>query len=234
MTKILCIDASTEACSVAIKNGSEVIDKYQLAPRKHAALILPQVKELLQEAGINLNELDAIACNIGPGAFTGIRIAVSIAQGLSFGASIPSIAISSLESLAHVGKSRKPEIDVWICAIDARMNEVYFAVFELNNGDILRRFDECVIAPEKIDWDSIIEKLEGKKLGLIGSGWSAYPDQMLKNEIINSSIQVENEYPSARHSLDIASKKLSDGEAIEAKDLQPMYLRNNVAEKKKV
>lgn len=233
MTRILCIDASTEACSVAIKNGSDIIDRYQLAPRQHASLILPHVEELLREAGICLNELDAVACNIGPGAFTGIRIAVSIAQGLAFGASLPAIAVSSLENLAFVGKNQKPQIDVWVCAIDARMNEVYFAVFEMINGEISRIVEECVIAPEKIDWSSIIENLQGKRLGLIGSGWNAYPDQMMKNEIIRASELTENGFPSARQSLEIAHKKLSKGEEIEAKDLQPLYLRNNVAEKKK-
>ncbi len=93
MAKFLSIDASTEACSVALQNGDEITERYQLAPRQHANLLLPMVEELLAESQLSINQLDALACQVGPGAFTGIRIAVSGAQGLENLCS-PSVRVS--------------------------------------------------------------------------------------------------------------------------------------------
>jgi len=233
MSKILSIDASTEACSVALQSGDEILDKYQIAPRQHAGLILPQVEELLIEAGLQLNQLDAICCNIGPGAFTGIRIAVSIAQGLAFGADIPAIPISSLENLAFVGRSHNQEINHWLCAIDARMNEVYFAGFGLENKNVTRIKEETVIAPQLINWNALLEQVGSEKVGLVGSGWEAYKEDMFTNSNIQQFHLVEDGFPNARFSLEIAVKKLKEREYLKAEELQPMYLRNNVAEKKK-
>lgn len=238
MSKILSIDASTEACSVALKYGDSHIERFQIAPRQHANLVLPMVDELLAESQLTLSQLDAIACGVGPGAFTGIRIGVAIAQGLAYAASLPTIAVSSLASLAQQ-VWQEEGADICLSAIDARMNEVYFGVYRKNAGGIAEPIqDEMVIAPQLIDVPALVEILtkqdaENTSNFRIGSGWAAYED--IFAEIgLGSGIHLENRFPSAAGGLDIAKFKWESQQILAPHDLQPVYLRNNVAKKKSV
>ena len=233
MTRILAIDASTEACSVALYNQGEVTERYQVAPRQHANLLLPQIKELLSDSSLSLSQLDAIACNIGPGAFTGIRIAVSVAQGLAYGANLPTISLSSLCNLAYVGKAHKPELNTWIAAIDARMSEVYFSAYELSKENSLCLCDERVINPELIDWGFLESTNTAGQIGLIGSGWGAYQSSMLEVPQLSAYEYVEDCFPRASASFPQALDLYQHGGLLSPEALQPSYLRNQVAEKKK-
>lgn len=241
MPKILSIDASTEACSVALLNEQERTKRYQFAPRKHAQLLLPMVEELLAESELNLNQLDAVACHVGPGAFTGIRIAVSVAQGIAYGADLATISLSSLANLACIGHSKTQQTD-WLCAIDARMGEVYFAHYQINQQQVPVLVDEeLVIAPDNIDFQLLNNQIDLDKTGLIGSGWAAYEDYFFNPEGVsdkvvrlNKQLLQANYYPDAFHSLSLAEYKWQQGEVSTAEALQPVYLRNNVAVKKMV
>ena len=214
MTRILSIDASTEACSVALLNQGEKTQRYQIAPQQHAKLLLPMVDELLTESALSLNQLDAIACHVGPGAFTGIRIAVSAAQGLAYGANLPTIAISSLTNMALMGfaKTGKPH---WLCAIDARMQEVYFSAVSVNasNEVTLAYFSESqekakeIVSPaeaidfERVDFGTVDFESNGferkddntnnaaliDNIGLVGSGWQAYESAFFEQKSLNST-----------------------------------------------
>ena len=231
MTRILCIDATTEACSVALFNNDEITDIYQVAPRQHASLLLPLVDKLLSESGLKLNQLDGIGCLVGPGAFTGIRIGVSVAQGLAYGSGVPTIALSSLASMAQQAFDETDKTHCW-CAIDARMKEVYFAHYQKGaNGLAELVGEEVVIGPDKVDFEPLRQLCPDEQVAKIGSGWQAYQDVFLAQSVDFKSV-INDRFPSAKASLLQAKLLLEQGAVLSPEKLQPVYLRNKVAEKK--
>nr|VFJ96912.1 MAG: tRNA threonylcarbamoyl adenosine modification protein YeaZ [Candidatus Kentron sp. H]VFJ97120.1 MAG: tRNA threonylcarbamoyl adenosine modification protein YeaZ [Candidatus Kentron sp. H]VFK02851.1 MAG: tRNA threonylcarbamoyl adenosine modification protein YeaZ [Candidatus Kentron sp. H] len=134
--KILAIDTATDACSVALHLDGEYWGRHELAPRQHAEILLPRIRELLSEAGLSLNHLDALAFGRGPGAFTGVRIATSVAQGLAFGADLPVVPISSLHALAQGAWRERGERNL-LAALDARMGEVYWGAYRVAAAEAL-------------------------------------------------------------------------------------------------
>ena len=143
---ILAIETATEACSAALAVDGEIIERYQVAPRRHTQLIHGQMEEVLAETGLALGQLDAIAFGRGPGAFTGVRIATSVVQGVAFALDLPVIPISTLAALAQ-----GCEGDRLLVAIDARMNEVYWGVYRRDQGGLVELVgEERVVAPEQV------------------------------------------------------------------------------------
>ena len=228
MPKILAIDSSTEACSVALFNDGDVVSRFELAPRKHAELLLPMVDSVLNEAGISLADLDAIACCVGPGAFTGLRIAISIAQGLAYAAQLPCIALSSLQILAAEAFN-KTDSDICFASIDARMKEVYFAAFKKDDCRLPEEIhSQQVIAAENIELDFKI-RADTKALK-VGTGWDEYeyPDEV--ESVVTRPLKIK--FPNAEMMLEIALQHLKTKKLLKPEFLQPVYLRNNVAKKK--
>ncbi len=128
--KILALETSTEYCSVALWHDGAVQEKFELVGQKHSELLMEMLDALLREAGVKLAELDGIAYGAGPGSFTGVRIACGATQGLAFGANLPVVGVCTLQALAEAsGKSKV------IAALDARMGEIYHAVYEKMNGE---------------------------------------------------------------------------------------------------
>ena len=125
-TTLLALDTATEACSVALLHNGEILAKDELSPKAHTRRILPMIDEVLSQAGIGLNQLDALVFGRGPGSFTGVRIGCGIVQGLALGADLPVIAISNLTAMAQAAYQQFGSTQV-LAAIDARMNEVYFS-----------------------------------------------------------------------------------------------------------
>jgi tRNA threonylcarbamoyladenosine biosynthesis protein TsaB len=236
MTKILTIDSSTEACSVALDLDGVHRSLFELAPRRHAELLLPMIHQLLSESKIELNELDAIGCCVGPGAFTGLRIAISVAQGLAYASNLPCIAISSLETMAEqafAGSNAK----YCLASIDARMKEVYFSIFQRDKTDNHKIFlQEKVIAPQSIDLQGSIAAED--KIIKVGTGWSEYQYNDEIEALTDENMQIDSLeqgvilYPDAKWMLPIGNRKYESGELLEPAQLQPVYLRNNVALKK--
>ncbi|WP_413699336.1 tRNA (adenosine(37)-N6)-threonylcarbamoyltransferase complex dimerization subunit type 1 TsaB [Psychromonas sp. KJ10-10] len=116
---ILCVDTSTEACSVAILKQSDeqttIFDKYMFAPREHTVKILPTVESVLAEAKLAINDIDVVAYGRGPGSFTGVRIGISIAQGLAFGIEKPMVGVSTLQAMAQQAYKTSNVSNVYRC-----------------------------------------------------------------------------------------------------------------------
>jgi tRNA threonylcarbamoyladenosine biosynthesis protein TsaB len=150
--KLIAIDSSTQACSVAILQGDEVIERWQLAPREHTRMLLPMVEQVLAESGLSLLQLDAIAFACGPGSFTGLRVCTSVVQGLAYGADLPVVPVSTLASLAQVMLERceLPAQAVVLAALDARMDEVYWSLYQSLNGLAEPLCAERLCAPEQV------------------------------------------------------------------------------------
>lgn len=228
MSLILALDSSTDACSVAFYRHGGLHSQFELAAKSHTQRLLPMVDELLQHAGVALTELDAIAFGRGPGSFTGLRICAGIVQGLAFGAQLPVIPVSTLEAMA-LGYARKnPDLEhSLLVALDARMNEVYWAAFQPEAGGLIALGEEHVMAPEVLTGQSLVQSLGGDFIG-IGPGWHYPPMQALMPKTI-----VKDVHPHAEDIALIAAKLLEQAVKVSALDAQPVYLRDSVSWQKR-
>lgn len=224
--KILAIDTSTEACSAALYDSGTINTRFEIAPQKHSQLILPMCDELLADAQLTNTQLDAIAFGRGPGSFTGLRIAAGVTQGIAFAADLPVIGISTLAALAQKVCDLHPGSHI-ISAIDARMQEIYWAEFRSTSaGGIESIGEENISKPDQLQCS------QQDDLVIVGSGWKEY-GELIENNL--GSNQICNEYPdflpSAREIAKLAAIKFSQGEVVTPDQAIPVYLRNNVAKK---
>ncbi|WP_295899585.1 tRNA (adenosine(37)-N6)-threonylcarbamoyltransferase complex dimerization subunit type 1 TsaB [uncultured Vibrio sp.] len=230
--KILALDTATENCSVALIVGDQVFARSEVAPRDHTKKILPMVDEVLKEAGINLSDLDALAFGRGPGSFTGVRIGIGIAQGLAFGAELPMIGVSTLAAMAQ-GSYRKLGFSQVCCAIDARMNEVYWGRYSRQeNGSWMEVDAECVIPP--LELTNQIEK-DDASWYTAGTGWDAYQDELASLPLDRAEIAGEQSpvlYPEAIDIAFLAQFEWEKGNTVDAESASPVYLRDKVTWKK--
>lgn len=216
---LLAIDTSSDACSVALGVGEAVHERHEIAPREHARLVLPMVQALLAEAGLSLTEVDALVMGRGPGAFTGLRIAAGVIQGLAFSVDRPVVPVSSLAIVAQ-GEIAAGAAQVAV-AFDARMGEVYWGTFGRDEtGLAVARDDEAVIAPTAVELAAI-----GDWVGA-GSGFAAYP-QELGQRLALMACHADH-LPRAGHALALGERAWRAGEAVDAAQAQPIYLRDRV------
>ncbi len=240
MQQILCIDTTTEACSVALGCAKEnvaprVYSRYKVAPRKHAELVLEMVDEVLQQANLNLTQLDAIGVTVGPGAFTGVRLGIAVAQGLAFSADLKLIPIGTLDSLAFAAVEKylqtQPKADDLsiAVAIDARMNEVYWGCFDYRGGELKAQQNSIVTSIKDIEFSSL--EITADWL-FAGTGWSAYANNF--QQCMDFELEIENilELPDAVFALSLIQSQLTSQQnmAISAELIEPLYLRDKVAE----
>ncbi|WP_447731793.1 tRNA (adenosine(37)-N6)-threonylcarbamoyltransferase complex dimerization subunit type 1 TsaB [Aeromonas veronii] len=224
--KILAVDTATEACSAALLVGDKLFSRWEEAPRDHTRKILPMVQAVLEDAGISLSDLDAIAFGRGPGSFTGVRIGISVAQGLAFGAGVPLIGISTLAAMAQ-GAYRLDGAEQVLTAIDARMNEVYFGRYELIDGRMQLVGDEVVSDP------AALVDARGKlasRVTCVGTGFETYGETLsgLADELAVSQVR----FPAAEDMLPLARAAWLAGEAVPVEQATPVYLRDKVTWKK--
>ena len=220
--KILALETATEACSAALNIDGEIRERFEIAPRGHSALILPMLESLLTEADIPLGQVDALAFGRGPGAFTGVRIGVGVAQGVAFGADLPVLPISTLAALAQATDAGQV-----LAAIDARMDEVYWGQYRRDEGGLMRlQGEECVAAPEATP----VAQGEGW-LGA-GSGWGAYGNSLRARHAGQLGEVAVEALPHAAAVSRLAVAAFAAGEAVGAEQALPVYLRDKVTWKK--
>lgn len=226
---VLCVDTSTEACSVAVLRSTDkeqvISDHFMLAPREHTQKILPAVEKVLQQAGLALADIDVVAYGRGPGSFTGVRIGISIAQGLAYGIEKPMVGISTLQAMAQQAYKTEQATDVY-AAIDARMGEIYFAHYQLEDELMVLNNEEVVIKPA--DLLALELKVE-KNAALVGSGWAAYPELV---EYFKNAAKLEIEFPSSRYMLEQVVHCVKNAATVAPELATPVYLRDKVTWKK--
>ncbi len=228
MTCILAIETATEACSAALLINGEVRERYELAPRRHAMLILPFVDALLQEADLKPQQLDAVAFGRGPGSFTGLRIAAGIAQGIAFGADLPVVPVSTLAALARTALQTQ-DGDAVMAAIDARMQEVYWGVYQRTGKDLVELIGaERVCAAADVPLPETRAQID-TWIGA-GTGWGSYGDVLGTRCGMPQRIYADC-YPRAAAVAALAEALFQQGFTVPAQQAIPVYLRDNVANK---
>ncbi|HRD48496.1 MAG TPA: tRNA (adenosine(37)-N6)-threonylcarbamoyltransferase complex dimerization subunit type 1 TsaB [Candidatus Contendobacter sp.] len=220
--KLLALDTATEACSAAVWVDGAVLERYELAPCRHAALILPMIEAVLAEAGLTPLQLDAIAFGRGPGAFTGVRIAVGIAQGIAFAADLPVVPISTLAALA-LGAAQETGCSRIAAVLDARMGEVYWGVYAVADGGAKPLGEEQVCAPQ-----SVIAPISGHWFG-VGNGWTAHAAVLARCLPMNGW-QGER-CPRAGDVARLAAAPQRRTAWVSADQALPVYLRNKIVSK---
>jgi len=211
--RFAAIETSTDWCSVAVWSDGEITALERRAGNRHSELALPMLEKLLGKQP-EKSRLDAVAFGAGPGAFTGLRIACGLAQGLAFGRGVPAIGVSTLEALAQeTGATRV------VACIDARMREVYYAALEKRAG----RWRE-IVAAQCVAPLSAPQPPGDGWVG-VGSGFEAYPGELAgKVSMVRSAV-----HPTALAVAQLAAPRLAAGEGVDAADAAPVYLRDKVA-----
>lgn len=225
--RLLALDTSSLACSVALGHGEEVVERHELRAKEHTQLLVPMVEGVLVEAGIRLAELDAVVLGNGPGSFIGMRIAASVAQGLCYGAGRKLVPVSSLAAVAAEA-FRVSAAGRVLVAQDAHKGEVYLARYRRGKDGLPIAEGETVL--QRI---GAIEELAGQHPDstacfAAGEGWWHYPELARQNEARLAGF-IDVRWPRARFLLDLGRRALLAGEAIDPRELRPAYVRDRVA-----
>ncbi|BBP43783.1 tRNA (adenosine(37)-N6)-threonylcarbamoyltransferase complex dimerization subunit type 1 TsaB [Thiosulfativibrio zosterae] len=215
---ILAIETATQACSASVYKEGVLFSRFEMAPQKHANLILGMVEAVLAEASLLPGQLDALAFSEGPGAFTGVRVATGVIQGLAYGWQKPVIGVSTLEALIWQAYEATGKTE-WQACLDARMKEVYCQKGSVVDGRLVSEPTELVSL-------EIAEQRLQDKNG-VGDIALEYPD------LVEMTAFWQADLPKAAAIAMIASQRMDQACSVLEKVPVPVYLRNNVAEKKK-
>jgi tRNA threonylcarbamoyladenosine biosynthesis protein TsaB len=219
---LLALDTATECCSVALLRAGVATEQAEDVGQRHSERLLPMVQALLAQAGVGVQDLDAVAFGAGPGSFTGLRIACGAAQGLAFGLALPVLPVGNLRVLAadvllRLASARRVGV-----AIDARMNEVYWAVYE--RGETAEALHE--VAPPSLSGAAEgaaefarlgVDAVGGNALSIAGVQWPA------------TAARAAEARASAAGIARLAALDWSAGRAIAAAQAAPLYVRDRVA-----
>lgn len=220
--RLLAFETATEACSVALYLDGEVRERFQVAPRQHAELALPWAEALLGEAGVARTQLDAVAVGRGPGAFTGVRLAIALAQGIALALDRPVVPVSTLAVLAAGAPADGPEHI--LAAIDARMGEVYAGAFRRSPDGPVALDAERVLAPGQVD----LPDADGPWQG-VGTGFAAARGALVARLGPRLARHDAAALPHAADLARLAAAAFARGGGLPPEQVEPAYLRDNVA-----
>jgi len=228
----LVIDASTEACSVALQYNTKITSLYELCPQSHSLRLLPMIDELLKGAKCTLDKLDGIIYGQGPGSFTGVRIGIGVTQGLAFSADLSVVGVSTLQAMAQQAFIEHGETRV-ISAIDARMSEIYTGYYEADNNNIMQaKTAERVLSPSLVKQhyiDTVGFDTTRLPFG-VGTGWEAYKNEL--DALRHNKGEPVILFPHAEAMLVIGETAFNQNKAVSAENAQPVYVRDTVSWKK--
>jgi len=197
---ILAIDTSTEAISIAVKTTEHCFEEYKLAPREHTNLILSMIEKVLNDAGCDINQIKVVAFGCGPGSFTGLRIAASVAQAIAVANELNVVPVSTLRAMAQ-GAFLENRVENVLVALDARMDEVYWGEYKLNSDNVMQ-----LVGEERVEDKNKINS-DAKKVGAV---WGE--DGM---DIV----------PRARDIAEVAFYDFEKGLAVPPEEALPVYVR---------
>lgn len=213
---ILAIETSTEYCSVALWHDGEVHQRCELVGQKHSEVLIPMIDDLLRATGHKLQAMDGIAFGKGPGSFTGVRIACGVAQGLALGAGVKVVGVCTLQALAEASGRDKV-----ITALDARMGELYLAAYEKRDGAWVEVVVPCLCRAD------VAPMVQGKDWSGVGSGF-ALGGEMLAARYALKHVDGHT-FPQAAAVARLAALEFARGNAVDAAQALPLYLRDKVA-----
>ncbi|HSI45471.1 MAG TPA: tRNA (adenosine(37)-N6)-threonylcarbamoyltransferase complex dimerization subunit type 1 TsaB [Methylophilus sp.] len=220
--KLLAIESSTEFLSLAVQAEAGLTSFHEATGPAASQRILPEIQRLLTEAGVKLSELDGIVYGTGPGAFTGVRVAVGVTQGLAFGANLPVIGVSSVHAVAQEAWLETNAEKVLV-SLDARMGEVYHAAL------IKQQHGWVEVSPPVVCKPHDVPTIEGDDWLAAGSGWAVF-GEVLSAQYTQQISKIHAEImPTAKAMLMIAKPRFIAGDTQSAQQAAPLYIRNRVA-----
>ena len=222
MALILNIETSTSVCSVCLaENGKKIIGKETYEKNAHSKILTVFIETLFKDINLTVKDIDAVAVSKGPGSYTGLRIGVSAAKGIAYGAGIPLISVSTLQNMAW-GAKRKLTVnnnDLLAPMIDARRMEVYTQLFDC---EINATND---ITAEIIDENFLNDELINKKIYFFGDGASKCKDIITHK----NAVFIDNLHPSAGYMIPFSEKAFKEQKFEDVAYFEPFYLKNFVA-----
>lgn len=229
--KILAIDTATEVCSVALLNGEQLIEKVEAHSPQASRIVLNLLEALLQESGQDWSNIDQLAFGHGPGSFTGVRVATGLIQGLALGHQLPVTGISTLAAVAYQALQHGPRELPVLAVQDARMAEVYWGCYRMNEqGELENISADTISKPAQIHLPAAGQWLAAGNADIHYS--AAISATVLSNSLRPQLDWIEGIRPRASAIAALAARRLSRGKTGRlAAEVQPVYLRNQVAQR---
>lgn len=222
--KLLAVETATDACSAALSINGVISERYALASKEHTQLILPMVDDLMAQAGLLPSDLDGLAFGCGPGSFTGVRIATGIMQGLALGLDLQVVPVSTLAAIAQDYFDHH-EVNVAFVAMDARMGEIFWGVYQRDDEGFAQLIGTEVVTPPEL-----VEYPDLSGVGL-GTGWGVYSSVLLEQLSEQITHYETTPLPRARAIASLGKRGFAQQRAVSVERAMPVYLRDKVAKK---
>lgn len=227
--KVLALESSAKAVSVAVcENGMVLAQGYQNTGLTHSVTMMPLLENMLEKASIKLEDCDIIAVAAGPGSFTGLRIGVSAAKGLAWALDKPCCGVSTLEAMAENGRSFEGTV---ICAMDARRQQIYNAIFTCHEGELTRQCEDRAVALEVVAEE--LKNDPAPKL-VLGDGAALCCEYLNSHGVPCRMAPPQLRFQQAAGVALVAQRMAEEGRTVSAQELTPTYLRLSQAERERL